>query len=402
MTTALATETAPRAAQAEGQSWLRRVLFWTHLSAGSVAGLFIGLLSLTGAALVLERPVLSLLTPATADASAPWVPVDALLSSARADRTGVAPTAITLDRERGTAWIALGRAGGVSLDGHTGALQETAAPAVRAAFQKVEELHRWLLLSGDGREIGQRIVGASTLLFLFLGLTGPFLWMPRRWTGWTVRRVAWFRRGLRGRARDWNWHHVLGLWCLPVLLVLSASGVVMSYRWANDALFRMAGSAPPPPGRPPGPALQQPVGGAAPLPLQRLADAAMERVPTWRELTVRLDPQARRPGAVQLMVRETNASPRFATVQLWADPYTGQILREERWTDLSTGRKARLWMRFLHTGEALGAGGQLMAGIASLGAAMLVWTGLALALRRLARGVRARGTQASRIQPAST
>jgi uncharacterized iron-regulated membrane protein len=378
---------------------LRRVLFWTHLSAGSVAGLFIGLLSLTGAALVLERPVLSLLTPATAEASASWVPVDALLSRAR---TGVAPTAITLDRERGTAWIALGRAGGVSLDGHTGELQETAAPAVRAAFQKVEELHRWLLLSGDGREIGQRVVGASTLLFLFLGLTGPFLWMPRRWTGWTVRRVAWFRRGLRGRARDWSWHHVLGLWCLPVLLVLSASGVVMSYRWANDALFRMAGSAPPPPGRPPGPTLQQPAGAASPLPLQRLADVAMERVPSWRELTVRLDPQARRPGAIQLMVRETNASPRFATVQLWADPYTGQILREERWTDLSAGRKARLWMRFLHTGEALGGGGQLMAGIASLGAAMLVWTGLALALRRLARRLRARGTQASRIPPSST
>ena len=69
---------------------------------------------------------------------------------------------------------------------------------------------------------------------------------------------------------------------------------------------------------------------------------------------------------------------------------------------LAWGVVARLWMRFLHTGEALGAGGQLMAGIASLGAAMLVWTGLALALRRLARGVRARGTQASRIQPAST
>jgi hypothetical protein len=42
-------------------------------------------------------------------------------------------------------------------------------------------------------------------------------------------------------------------------------------------------------------------------------------------------------------------------------------------------------MRFLHTGEALGAGGQVAAGIASLGAAALVRTGLALALRRLAR-----------------
>ena len=396
MTTALATPATSRPAQAEGQSVLRRVLFWTHLTVGSIAGLFIGLLSLTGAALVLERPVLSLVTPDTANASAPWAPVDALLSSARAARPDVAPTAVTLDRERGTAWVALGRAGGVGLDGHTGESQGTAAPSVRAAFQKLEELHRWLLLSGDGREIGQRIVGASTLLFLLLGLTGPFLWMPRRWTRWTVRRVAWFRRGLRGRARDWNWHHVLGLWCVPVLIVLSASGVVMSYRWANDALFRMAGGSPPPPGRPPGPSLQPPVAGIAPLPLQRLADVAMERVPTWRELTVRLDPQAgRKPAAVQLMAREANASPRFATVQLWADPFTGQILREERWTDLSAGRKARLWMRFLHTGEALGAGGQLVVGLASLGAAVLVWTGLALALRRLARSRRA-------LQPSST
>ena len=314
----------------------------------------------------------------------------------------MAPTAVTLDRERRTAWVALGRAGGVSLDGHTGEPQGTLAPAVHGTFQKVEELHRWLLLSGDGREVGQRIVGAATLLFLLLGLTGPFLWIPRRWTRWTVRRVAWFRRGLRGRARDWNWHHVLALWCLPVILLFSASGVVMSYRWANDAVFRLAGSPPPPPGRPPGPTVQPPADGAAPLALQRLAEVAMERVPSWRELTVRLDPQGgRRPGAVQLMVREANASPRFASIQLWADPFTGRILREERWADLSPGRKARVWMRFLHTGEALGAGGQLVAGIASLGAAVLVWTGLALALRRLARSWRARATVGSEVEPSS-
>ena len=66
----------------------------------------------------------------------------------------------------------------------------------------------------------------------------------------------------------------------------------------------------------------------------------MERVPSWRELTVRLDPQGgRRPGAVQLMVREANASPRFASIQLWADPFTGRILREERWADLSPGEE---------------------------------------------------------------
>jgi len=386
-----------------GRSLLRRVLFWTHLGAGSVAGIVIGLLALTGAALVLQRPVMALVTPATAKPEAPWLPVDELLSRARAARPGSAPTAITLDREGGTAWVALGRAGGIGLDGHTGDLQDARVPAVRAAFQKLEELHRWLLLSGDGREVGEGIVGAATLLFLFLALSGPFLWLPRRWTATAVRRISRFGRGLRGRARDWNWHHVIGIWCLPVLLVLSASGVVMAYRWANDAVFRLAGSPPPPPGRPSSPKLEPPAEGATPLSLQRVAELATERVPSWRELTVRLDPAAgRRPGPIQVMIREQDARPRFAAVQLWADPFSGKLLREERYADLSAGRKVRVWLRFLHTGEALGWAGQLVAGIASLGAAVLVWTGLALALRRLARGWRARAALGSEVEPSAS
>jgi hypothetical protein len=39
-------------------------------------------------------------------------------------------------------------------------------------------------------------------------------------------------------------------------------------------------------------------------------------------------------------------------------------------------------MRFVHTGEYYGMIGQTVAGIVSLGGAVLVWTGIALALRR--------------------
>jgi hypothetical protein len=53
-------------------------------------------------------------------------------------------------------------------------------------------------------------------------------------------------------------------------------------------------------------------------------------------------------------------------------------------------------MRFVHTGEYYGMAGQAIAGIASLGGALLVWTGIALSYRRfrawLARG-RSRQTQ---------
>ena len=348
---------AGEAGRSEPRSLARRVLFWAHLVCGAVAGLVIGLLSLTGAALVLERPVLALAAApaAAADASTPLLPVDTLLAHAQAARPGATPTALTLSREDGTAWVALGRAGGVGLDGHRGDLQRSRLPALRGVFQGLTELHRWLLFSGDARPVGEGLTGAATLLFLFLGISGPFLWLPGRWSVGTLRRIGWFRRGLRGRARDWNWHHVLGIWCLPVLLVLSASGVVMSYRWANDAVYRLAGTPPPPPGRPVGPKLETAAEGAARVPLQRLVDQAMERVPDWREITLRLEAAAgRRAGPVQLTVRERDARPRFAAIQLWADPFTGRILREEHYADLPAGRKARMWLRFLHTGEALG------------------------------------------------
>ena len=58
------------------------------------------------------------------------------------------------------------------------------------------------------------------------------------------------------------------------------------------------------------------------------------------------------------------------------------MLSSEGYADYNSGRKVRSWTRFLHTGEALGPLGQFVAGLASLGGAMLVWTGISLAIRR--------------------
>jgi uncharacterized iron-regulated membrane protein len=35
------------------------------------------------------------------------------------------------------------------------------------------------------------------------------------------------KRGLKGKARDFNWHNVIGVWCLPVLIVLTTTGMVI-------------------------------------------------------------------------------------------------------------------------------------------------------------------------------
>ena len=64
---------------------------------------------------------------------------------------------------------------------------------------------------------------------------------------------------------------------------------------------------------------------------------------------------------------------------------TGEIERVETFSSFNAGRKIRMWMRPIHTGEAGGILGQTIAAGTAFSAAVLVWTGSALAWRRFFR-----------------
>ncbi len=94
------------------------------------------------------------------------------------------------------------------------------------------------------------------------------------------------------------------------------------------------------------------------------------------------------PSPLTITIREAGSWPRTATTTLTLNPFTGEILKREGFGEYSTGRQIRTWTRFLHTGQALGWPGQLIAGLACLGACFLVYTGFALSFRRFfGRGV---------------
>lgn len=71
--------------------------------------------------------------------------------------------------------------------------------------------------------------------------------------------------------------------------------------------------------------------------------------------------------------------------QLVLDPHGGKIVGRAGYADQTTGRKIRTWLRYLHTGQALGWPGQLIAGLASLAGCVLVYTGFALSWRRFSQ-----------------
>ena len=69
--------------------------------------------------------------------------------------------------------------------------------------------------------------------------------MAASWHWRALKHSFLFNSRLRGKARDWNWHNVIGFWSSTVLVVLTLTAAVMSYPWANDLLYTLTGSEPP-------------------------------------------------------------------------------------------------------------------------------------------------------------
>lgn len=380
----------------------RKILFWVHLVAGLVAGTVIGIMCFTGAVLAFEdelvawseRDARRVVVPA---GDVQPLPLDELIDRARAAAPEAKVSAVTVQADPAAAVsVSFGRELAYHVNPYTGDVRQPASTAVHDFMHTMVAWHRWLAQEGDDRPLGKAITGASNTAFLLLALTGLYLWWPRQWTARALRPSLWFVRA-RGKARDWNWHNVIGFWSLPVLIILTASGMVISYRWASDLVYRTFGEAPPQQ-RGPGAfaggstSVTPPSPDATPLSTGALFTAAQGAVTHWESISLRLGPPRggagaaaagnSGPQAVQFSVREQDRFPTFGSTTVLVDPFTGQVLQRNGFSDLSAGRQARMWMRWLHVGQGFGWFGQLIAALACIGGLVLVYTGFALAWRR--------------------
>lgn len=104
-------------------------------------------------------------------------------------------------------------------------------------------------------------------------------------------------------------------------------------------------------------------------------------MPAWRSITLRLQASPQTPAAFIIDSGSGGQPQHRATLPL--DTSTGRTVGWETFDTQSAGRRLRSWMRFTHTGEFYGVVGQTIAGLASAGGVVLVYTGLALVWRRV-------------------
>ena len=368
----------------------RTVLFWVHLAAGASAGIVILIMSVTGVALTYEKQMLEWADRRAASVvpgPAHQAPEE-LLGTAPTAMSGKAPIGLTL-RADATAPATITFEGNAALlvDPYTGAVIGEPPARIRSFFRTMTLWHRYLALEGTSRATGKAITGAANLGFLFLVVSGLYLWFPRIWNWIQFRNVLWFRRGLSAKARDFNWHNTIGFWTCVPLAIIVAGVVPISYSWGNTLVYRMVGDTPPPAAAPAAarPAEQKPQTYVSDG-LNASWSAAVAEVPGWRTMTTRLATSAKSP--IVLTVDEGYGGQPQKRHTMSFDRASGAVIKDETFQSLSIGRRARSWLRFAHTGEFYGLTGQTIAGIASAGGAFLVYTGLALAIRRLLRWIK--------------
>ena len=376
---------------------LRNGIFWMHLCCGVAAGVVVFIMSVTGVALTYEKQVLewadrrAWTAPSQVDAR--QLPPETLLAKVAESQPGTAPTGITLRADASApATVTLDGNKTLLVDPYSGAIIGEPPAALRSFFRTMTTWHRYLALEGASRATGKAITGAANLAFLFIVVSGIYLWFPRVWTWMQFKNVLWFRGGLAAKARDFNWHNAIGFWSAVPLAIVVAGAVPISYPWASNLVYRLVGDTPPPlaaaAARPAGERGEQPKPTYVTAGLDASWVAAQAQVPVWRTISTRLATSERAP--IVLTVDEGYGGQPQKRQTLTIDRATASIAKTETFASLSAGRRARSWLRFAHTGEFYGLAGQTVAGIVSAGGAVLVYTGIALAGRRLMAWLRRR------------
>lgn len=403
---------------------LRPLIFWPHLIAGVVAGVVILIMSFTGVLLTYERQMIAWADQHQVEPPSPGAPrlsVEQLLARVHAAQPDAAIAGVTLRAgERETALVSVGQRN-LQVDPYTGAVLPERASSMRAFMSSMRSWHRWLSVTGEGRSAAKFVTGWSNFLFAFIVLSGMYLWLPKLWSWQYFRPIVLFRGGLRAKARDFNWHNVIGIWSAVPLFFVVITAFPISFPWAGNLIYRMVGEEPPvqgggpggpggpPPGARPGPGPGT-EGGARPGPGARPAEggerragqggsAAREPVPFetlvagldllwarasqqvtgWRSINLRFPQAAAAPLAFAIDEGDGGQPQLRSTLTL---SRAGEVVRWDTFQSQSLGRQLRSWSRFTHTGEAFGIIGQTVAGLVSAGGCVLVYTGLLLSWRR--------------------
>lgn len=221
---------------------MKKIARKLHLWLSIPFGIIITIICLSGAILVFDKEINELIykdryfVKEVKDTS---LPITDIVDRVNNQLSGSTVTSVQISSEIGRNYIV-----GLSGEGRmTGYVDPYTAELIHIQkrgdgfFGKVMQLHRWLLDSS--RKVGKPVVGYTTLVFVFILITGMFVWWPKSKKQLKNRSQVKTKYGLR---RFWADMHIsVGMYAFIGLLILSLTGLTYSFSWYRTGLYTLLG-----------------------------------------------------------------------------------------------------------------------------------------------------------------
>lgn len=231
-------------------------------------------------------------------------------------------------------------------------------------FFTVMSIHRWLL---DGsRTWGKYTVGIATILFAFILISGFIIWLPREFKK-SRFKIQW----RKGRKRlFFDLHNVLGAYACLVLLICALTGLMWSFEWYRNGVFKIFGAEVP----------QEQGHGGQRGGSRDKKEAKELNVSQWQDIFHTLETQ--NPNYEYIRIEESSAAVHHksaptsrATDQYKFDNEKGDIKEIKLYADQEKISKIWGWAYALHVGNYWGIWSKIFTFIFALVGASLPITG---------------------------
>lgn len=238
-------------------------------------------------------------------------------------------------------------------------------------FFKVMSLHRWLLADDPGK----MIVGVSTIIFLFIIITGIILWWPANVR--ILKQRLKIKTDASFKRVNHDLHLVLGFYSAIFLFVFAFTGLAWSFKWFNDGIYKVTGSPlenPEPPKSMVGADSVKKIGFDKVLGVISTAQPNVE--------FYSINAPKEKDEVYMVSVLRKDAAHETATDAYYIDAYSGSIAGKLLFKDRSTGAKVRSTFKPVHTGAIFGTTSKIIALLACLIGFTLPVTGIIMWINR--------------------
>jgi uncharacterized iron-regulated membrane protein len=354
---------------------MRRLLLQAHRWVGLIAGVYVLVMSITGAALVFRIDLQRashphLFTAAGGVVADPEAIMDSV-SRAYPDHRLSGVDAPTSARPTYLAYV-------TSSSGFRTILIDPVTARVlgelpeRTAVRALQDLHYDLLSGRTGRLVN----GIGAIAIVWLAVTGVIAWWPHR-RQW--RRAVAIDTGASGWRRILDLHRAAGIWSAALILMWASTGAYFAFPGAFRAIIGAVSpltvNRTPQSGR---------SNGAAPPSWREVIDAARQRHPSRHVARVVL-PFGER-GSWLVMFAGRRPTPAYTELDsVYVDQYSATVI-ETDWQPVSAGDRLVRAMAPLHVGSFGGAPVRLAWFIFGLAPAWLALTGALVFRRRRSNG----------------